>query len=62
MGRKSDLKRVDAVAKEFGLDRNEFGAYLEDCKVHGDRGTENDRGDFTWDEMRDKAREFKGQL
>ena len=61
MGRKRDLRRVDAVAREFGLDRDEFGAYLEACKAHGDRGTENDRGDFTWAEMREKAQEFKGQ-
>ncbi len=61
MGRKRDLRRVDAVAREFGIGRDEFGAYLEDCKAHGDRGTENDRGDFTWAEMREKAQEFKGQ-
>ncbi|MFO0825821.1 MAG: hypothetical protein U0792_22325 [Gemmataceae bacterium] len=61
MGRKKDLKRVDSVARECGIDRDEFGAYLEDCKAHGDRGTENDRGDFTWAEMREKGREFKEQ-
>lgn len=52
---------MDADAREFGLDRDEFGAYLEDCKAHGDRGTENERGDFTWAELREKACEFKDQ-
>ena len=61
MGRKRELKRVDSIAKEFSIDREEFGEYLEQCKAHGDRGTENDRGDFTWAEMREKAREFKGE-
>ena len=59
--RKRDLRRVDSIAREFGIDRDEFGAYLEDCKAHGDRGTENDRGDFTMDELREKAREFLGE-
>ncbi len=59
MGRKPDLKQVDAIADEFGIDRREFGDYLEDCKAAGDRGTANNRGDFTWAELRLKAREFK---
>lgn len=59
MGRKRELRRVDAVAREFGIDRDEFGAYLHECKAHGDFGTENDRGDFNWEELRQKAREFK---
>jgi hypothetical protein len=61
LSRKRDLRRVDAVAREFGIDRYELGAFLEYCKAQGDRGTENDRGDFTWAEMREKAREFLGQ-
>ena len=61
MARKRDLRRVDAVAQEFGLDREEFGAYIEDCKAHGDRGTWNSRGDFTRAEMREKARELLGR-
>ncbi len=61
MGRKADLRRVDAVAREFGIDRVEFGDYLHACKEAGDRGTANDRSDFTLEELREKAREFKDQ-
>lgn len=64
MARKRDLKQVDTVAREFGMDadtRDDFGKYLEDCKAAGDRGTGNARGDFTYDELRAKAREFLGQ-
>ena len=62
MGRKSDLRQVDAVAREFGIDRDEFGDFLEACKAAGDKGTANDRGDYTYAELREKAREFKDSL
>lgn len=61
MARKRDLRQVEAVARMYELDPDEFGQYLEDCKEHGDRGTLNDRGDFTWDELCAKAEELKGQ-
>lgn len=64
MGRKSDLRQVDAVATEFRMTaqtRREFGDFLEECKAAGDRGTANDRGDFTYEELRQKAREFLGE-
>jgi hypothetical protein len=60
MAKKRDLKQVEAVAKKYGIDPTAFGQYLEDCKEHGDRGTLNDRGDFTWDQLCEKAEEFKG--
>jgi hypothetical protein len=41
-------------------ERRDFGDYIEDCKRPGDRGTENERGDYTWAEMETKAREFMG--
>lgn len=61
MARKQDIKDVERVAKQFGMDseqRRDFGDYLEDCKNAGDCGTRNDRGDFTWAELEEKAREF----
>ena len=64
MGRKADLRRVDAVCQEFrsrGMDHEtalEFRDYLHECKDSGDFGTANERGDFTMDELRAKAREF----
>lgn len=63
MGRKRDIRDVEAVARAFGMDpiqRRDFGDYLEECKRSGDRGTANARGDFTWDEMMEKAKEFLG--
>ena len=61
MGRKRDLKQVDAVAKEFKMGgelRIAFGLFLEEekRKVYG--GTLNRRGDFTYQELRQKAQEF----
>ena len=38
----------------------DFRDYLHECKESGDRGTSNKRGDFTMDELREKAREFLG--
>ena len=61
MGRKPDQKQVDAVADEFDMTEEErfgFGDYLEECKARGDRGTKNDRGDFSWIELKSKAREL----
>jgi hypothetical protein len=63
MGRKRDLKEVDAVADAFDMDDEErfaFGDFIEDCKAQGDRGTKNERGDFTRLELEEKAREFLG--
>ncbi|HET6882361.1 MAG TPA: hypothetical protein VFI31_19505 [Pirellulales bacterium] len=42
--------------------RRRFGDYLEACKRSGDRGTLNERGDFTRDEMMEKAREYLGSV
>lgn len=57
--RKQDLREIIAIAAEFGIDRHEFGDYIEDCKASGDRGTKNDRGDFSLAELRAKAQEFR---
>jgi hypothetical protein len=63
VGRKQDIRDVDRVAGQFGMDpetRREFGDFLEQCKRSSDPGTRNDRGDYTWDELQAKAREFLG--
>ncbi len=60
-GRKEDLKQVDDVADEFDMSdeqRREFGVFLEDEKAAGNGGTANDRGDFTYQELRKMAAEF----
>lgn len=56
-----EAKELRRIAREFDMDaetQREFGKYLEECKKAGDRGQKNDRGDFTIDELRDKAKEF----
>ncbi|WP_271840215.1 hypothetical protein [Dolichospermum circinale] len=61
MGKKGDIKQVDAIAREFGIlgkERKAFGRFLEQEKTNGYGGTLNDRGDFTYPELRQKAKEF----
>ncbi len=61
MARKSDIKEVERMARKHGMteaQRRDFGDFLEDCKSQGEGGTKNDRGDFTWDELDQKALEF----
>jgi len=60
MSQKPDIKQVNDVAREFRMDRmrrKRFGGYLEECKVHGEHGSQPN-GDFTYRELRAKAREF----
>jgi len=63
MGRKRDIRQIEAIAKEFGMEpdeRREFGDYVEECKRHGEGGSGNN-GDFTYEELREKAHEFRGE-
>ena len=61
MGKKRDLKQIDAIAREFDMSppvRKAFGKFIEKEKASGDIGTLNDKGDFTWEELQEKAEEF----
>jgi hypothetical protein len=63
LGKKKDLQQVDAVARKFNLtpeQRRNFGDFLEEAKETGNGGTKNERGDFTYDELIQKVREFLG--
>ncbi len=63
MGKRRDIRQIEAIAREFGMDsdeRREFGDYVEDSKRKDDRGSGED-GDFTYEELREKAREFRGE-
>lgn len=56
-----DIREVNAVANHYGMApevRAAFGLWLEEEKKHGERGTRNKRGDFTYQELRHKAEEF----
>ncbi|MDY6781441.1 MAG: hypothetical protein SW833_02620 [Cyanobacteriota bacterium] len=60
---KEDIKQINAVAKEFRMTREErrdFGEFLETEKSNGCGGSRNKRGDFTYQELREKACEFLG--
>ncbi len=55
---------MEAVAREVGMSaeaRREFGDFLEAEKAAGNGGILNERGDFTYQELRQKAAEFLGQ-
>jgi hypothetical protein len=61
MGKKRDLQQVNAIAREFEMSasvRTLFGKFIEKEKANGDVGTLNAKGDFTWDELKQKAEEF----
>jgi len=61
VGRKQDIREIDRIARQFGMDeeqRKEFGDYIEECKRSGDHGSKNERGDFTWSELEQKAHDF----
>lgn len=52
---------MEAVALEFKMteeERRDFGDFLEEEKATGNGGTQNERGDFTYQELRQKARDF----
>jgi hypothetical protein len=54
MGKKKDIQQVDAVARSLKMTKAErlaFGEFLEDLKNSGNGGTQNDRGDFTYNEL-----------
>lgn len=62
MASKRDIKQIEAIAREFGMDdveRCEFGDFVEDRKRNAEHGTATD-GDFTYAELRELAREFRG--
>ncbi len=58
MGRKEDLRQVDTVAREIGIDRHDFGDFIHEYKRSGERGS-HAAGDFTIEELRDLAQQFK---
>ena len=54
---------MEAVAREFNMteeERRDFGDFLEEEKAVGNAGAKNERGDFTYQELRQRAYEFLG--
>lgn len=66
MARKLELRRLRWIANDCGLLTeellDELGDYMHKCKSSGDKGTKNDRGDFTDDEIRERLAELKDLL
>ena len=63
MGKKKDIQQVEAVAREFNMnesERRDFGDFIEEEKAAGNGGTKNERGDFTYQELKQKVRDFLG--
>lgn len=60
---KKDIVQLNEIAREFkmsSVQRKEFGYFLEEEKQSGYGGIKNERGDFTYQELRQKAKEFLG--
>ncbi len=58
MPKKRDIKQIDNIAKEFKMTQNQrqlFGEFLEEEKELGYKASLNERGDFTYQELRQKA-------
>jgi len=63
MGKKRDIQQIEAIARLFHMDeiqRRDFGDFIEAEKLEGNRGTHNPQGDFTFEELKKKAKEFLG--
>ena len=61
MAKKPDTKQIDTIANLFHMtepQRRKFGEFIEKEKRDGDRGTLNQKGDFTFSELKQKAKEF----
>jgi len=50
MGKKANTKE----------NRDKVGKFCEECKQQGLRGTKNQKGDFTFEELKKRVREFFG--
>ena len=57
-----EAAQIQQVAREYGVSPQEFGNKVHDYKQEGFRGTKNDdKGDFTLQELRDIAEQNYGQ-
>lgn len=58
---KRDIKQINAIARQYHMtkiERLEFGKFIEELKSEGFRGSDNERGDFTYQELHQKVQEF----
>ncbi len=62
---KRDIQQINDVARRFRMgkeDRRDFGDFVEAEKAAGRGGTANGRGDFKFQELIEKAKEFLGLI
>jgi hypothetical protein len=60
-GYKGDIDQINDIAREYEMSnsqREKFGHFIEQEKEGGGGGTANERGDFTYQELRQLAQEF----
>src|SRR6266851_1942732 len=60
-GRKTDIGQIEDVADDAGISeegRRAWGDFVEQNKQQGNRGSANQRGDFTYSELGRLARDF----
>ena len=65
MGRKADNQQFRDACNHMGMtpaERDGFSDYIHDLKACGERGTANDLGDFTWDELLRHGRDYLEQV
>jgi hypothetical protein len=61
MSKKPDIRQINDVARRHGIrDRKKFGNWIEKEKK-ADPGTKNERGDYTYEELEEKAEEYKAE-
>jgi hypothetical protein len=61
MGKKRDTKQIDSIARRCHMtksQRRRFREFIEQEKRDGNRGTLNEKGGFTYSELKQKAQEF----
>jgi RHS repeat-associated protein len=52
----NDRQQIESVAREAGIDKNEFGKFIQEMKKVERRGPSDN---FKYDELRDLAKQFK---
>lgn len=61
MPRERDIEQIQAIERKYKMSedqRQKFSQEIHDLKKAGFGGTKNERGDFTYSELDELAREF----
>jgi hypothetical protein len=55
-----DRGQIQDAANEVGIDPHDLGNYVHELKADGEFGSKNDKGDFTYAELVELAKQLKG--